>query len=41
MAQLDDGGWSLAGSTADIDMTAIAIQSLAPYYDSDAKLKLL
>lgn len=38
-AQLDDGGWSLAGSTADIDMTAIAIQSLAPYYDSDAKVK--
>lgn len=38
-AQLDDGGWSLAGTTADIDMTAIAIQSLAPYYDSDAKVK--
>ena len=38
-AQLDDGGWSLAGTVADIDMTAIAIQSLAPYYDENEQVK--
>ncbi|MTS14640.1 cadherin-like beta sandwich domain-containing protein [Ruthenibacterium lactatiformans] len=29
--QLADGGWALSGSTADPDMTAMALQSLAPY----------
>lgn len=38
-AQLDDGGWSLAGTTADIDMTAIAVQALAPYYDDNEQVK--
>lgn len=29
--QLDNGGWSLSGSTADPDLTAMALQALAPY----------
>lgn len=32
--QLNDGGWALGGNEADPDMTAIALQALAPYYDS-------
>ena len=32
MAQLRDGGWSIAGDTADSDMTGMALQALAPYY---------
>lgn len=35
-AQLFDGGWNIAGRTADVDMTAMALQALAPYR-SDAK----
>lgn len=34
-AQLEDGGWTLWGSTADSDLTAMAIQALAPYYGKD------
>ena len=30
-----DGGWLISGTTADPDMTAMAIQALAPYYDKD------
>lgn len=30
--QLENGGWSLYGNTADPDMTCMAIQSLAKYY---------
>ena len=30
-AQLQDGGWALSGSTADPDITAMALQALAPY----------
>jgi len=37
--QLSDGGWSLSGKTADADMTGMAIQSLAPYYDENSKVK--
>ena len=33
--QLDDGGWALSGSTSDPDITAMTIQSLAPYYNSE------
>lgn len=29
-----DGGWSVSGSTGDTDVTAMAIQALAPYYKS-------
>lgn len=31
-AQLPDGGWDYAGKAADPDMTALALQALAPYY---------
>lgn len=34
-AQLSDGGWDWANKAADPDMTAIAIQALAPYYSTD------
>ena len=37
--QLDDGGWDWADKQADPDMTAMAIQALAPYYDSNADVK--
>lgn len=30
-AQLSDGGWSLSGAQADPDITAMALQALAPY----------
>lgn len=30
-AELTDGGWSLGGNTAEIDMTAMALQALAKY----------
>ncbi|MCM1042709.1 MAG: terpene cyclase/mutase family protein [Corallococcus sp.] len=33
--QLDDGGWALSGEVSDPDITAMAIQSLAPYYNSE------
>ena len=32
--QLEDGGWTLSGTESDADMTAMAIQALAPYYNS-------
>lgn len=34
-SQLPDGGFSLSGTEADADMTAMAIQALAPYYNSE------
>lgn len=30
--ELENGGWAFFGSTADVDMTAMVIQALAPYY---------
>lgn len=37
-SQLEDGGWAFSGSSSDTDMTAIALQALAPYKDkSDVK----
>ena len=38
-AQLTDGGWTLSGNDADPDMTAMAIQSLAPYYKTNETVK--
>ncbi len=32
--ELENGGWALSGSTADADITAMALQSLARYRDS-------
>lgn len=37
--QLEDGGWALSGKVADPDMTGMAIQSLAPYYETNADVK--
>lgn len=34
-AQLEDNGWAIMGTTGDIDVTAMTVQALAPYYDSD------
>lgn len=34
-AQLNDGGWDLSADKADPDMTAMAIQALAPYYKAN------
>ncbi len=38
-AQLDDNGWSFGGNKADADMTAMAIQALAPYYKTNSDVK--
>ena len=38
-AQLTDGGWDLSGENADTDMTAMAIQALAPYYETNETVK--
>ncbi len=32
--QLSDGGWALSGKVSDPDLTAMAVQALAPYYES-------
>ena len=37
--QLDDGGWALSGAKADPDITAMAIQALAPYCATDAGVR--
>lgn len=37
--KLETGGWSLSGGAADADITAMVIQALAPYYDSDNNVK--
>ena len=39
--QLSDGGWSLSSSAAasDVDVTAMAIQALAPYYESNTDVR--
>ena len=34
--ELPDGGWSLSGDEADIDVTAIVLQALAKYRDQEA-----
>ena len=39
-SQLSDGGWDWADKQADPDMTAMAIQALAPYYDSNENAKV-
>ena len=38
-AQLPNGGWNLSGENADTDMTAMAIQALAPYYKTNETVK--
>lgn len=36
---LPDGGWTLFGDKATVDTTAMAIQALAPYYESNEAVK--
>ena len=38
-AQLPSGGWTLAGSVGDPDMTGMALQALAPYYQTNTSVK--
>ena len=38
-AAKSDGGWTLMGNKSDVDMTAIVIQALAPYYHKDKNVK--
>ncbi len=33
--QLSDGGWALSGTVSDPDITAMAVQALAPYYEDE------
>ena len=37
--ELSTGGWDLYGKSADPDVTAMAIQSLAPYYSTNSDVK--
>lgn len=37
--QLSDGGWAIRGSTGDVDITAMAVQALAPYYETEQTVK--
>lgn len=37
--QLDDGGWAVTGSNSDVDVTAMAVQALAPYYETDSSVE--
>lgn len=34
----DGGGWAVSGSYADADVTSMALQALAPYYDQNAEV---
>ncbi len=36
--QLSDGGWAVSGAVSDVDVTAMAVQALAPHY-KEAKVK--
>lgn len=36
--QLEDGGWTLSGEAADVDLTAMALTALAPYENQDKTL---
>lgn len=37
--QLTDGGWSLSGENGDVDVTAMAVQALAPHYSTDNSVR--
>ncbi len=37
--QNGDGGWAVTGTNSDNDVTAMAVQALAPYYNTDADIK--
>lgn len=37
--QLADGGWAVMGSAGDVDITAMAVQALSPYYDREQAVR--
>ena len=37
--ELNGGGWALSGNNADTDITAMALQALAPYYENEYVVK--
>lgn len=37
--RLSDGGWALMGSSSDVDVTAMALTALAPYYEKNGSVK--
>ena len=37
--EVSGGGWDMSGRSADPDVTAMAIQALAPYYSTNAQVK--
>lgn len=37
--QLSDGGWAVIGSRGDVDVTAMTLQALAPYYRTNSNVK--
>lgn len=37
--QLDDGGWAVTGVNGDVDVTAMAVQALAPHYSNDSSVR--
>lgn len=37
--QCEDGGWAISGKYGDVDATAMTVQALAPYYESDAAVR--
>lgn len=36
--KLDTGGWNLTGNIADVDITAMTIQALSPYYSTNQRV---
>ena len=38
-ARLSDGGWAITGTVSDVDVTAMAIQALAPQYADNAEVR--
>ncbi len=37
--RLEDGGWALGATGSDVDVTAMAVQALAPYYYENGRVK--
>lgn len=37
--RLEDGGWALSSTGSDIDVTAMVVQALAPYYKENGRVK--
>ena len=37
--QMEDGGWAVMGAVGDVDVTAMTLAALAPYYSTDSNVK--